>query len=103
MALTTLFITRGGSRGASLSLPRAPVTIVLSLSSPRSWDEWVPEERLKKHTPENLLQQKKLVEAQKARDKAEREAAEKAAASELAKKSGVNLGGGGAVDRKSVV
>lgn len=32
----------------------------------KTWDEWVPEERLLKHTEENVARQKALVDAQKA-------------------------------------
>ncbi|KAM0793303.1 hypothetical protein ACM66B_000763 [Microbotryomycetes sp. NB124-2] len=40
----------------------------------QSWDEWVPEDRLKKYTDENVRKQKALIDAQRARDAAEREA-----------------------------
>jgi len=39
---------------------------------PLSWDEWVPEERVKKLNEENLRRQKQLIEAQRQRDAAER-------------------------------
>jgi hypothetical protein len=39
-----------------------------------SWDEWVPETRLLKFNEENLARQKQLNEAQRAKDRAEREA-----------------------------
>ena len=39
-----------------------------------SWDEWVPETRLLKFNEENIAQQKQLIETQRAKDKAEREA-----------------------------
>ena len=32
----------------------------------KTWDEWMPEERLLKHTEENVARQKALVDAQKA-------------------------------------
>ena len=38
------------------------------------WDEWVPEERLNKYNEEGVRKQKALIEAQRARDAAEREA-----------------------------
>ncbi|SCV68265.1 BQ2448_386 [Microbotryum intermedium] len=38
-----------------------------------SWDEWVPEDRLKKYNEENIRKQKALIEAQRTRDAAERE------------------------------
>ncbi|BGO92873.1 Esa1p-associated factor [Rhodotorula toruloides] len=41
----------------------------------QTWDEWVPEERLNKWNEENIRKQKALMEAQRLRDIAEREAA----------------------------
>ncbi|KAM0752463.1 MRG-domain-containing protein [Meredithblackwellia eburnea MCA 4105] len=64
----------------------------------QTWDEWVPEERLKKYNDENLKQQKMLVEAQRARDAAERAAEAKAdalAEAERKAKSAASGGGGG--------
>ncbi|GAA5870359.1 hypothetical protein JCM16303_001975 [Sporobolomyces ruberrimus] len=40
----------------------------------QTWDEWVPEERLNKYNEENIRKQKALIEQQRARDAAEREA-----------------------------
>ncbi|GAA5864517.1 hypothetical protein JCM3774_005152 [Rhodotorula dairenensis] len=40
----------------------------------QTWDEWVPEERLNKYNEEGVRKQKALIEAQRARDAAEREA-----------------------------
>lgn len=40
----------------------------------RSWDEWVPESRLNKFNEANVQLQKRLMEAQRAKDRAEREA-----------------------------
>ncbi|GAA6013239.1 hypothetical protein JCM11491_006325 [Sporobolomyces phaffii] len=40
----------------------------------QTWDEWVPEERLNKYNDENIRKQKALIEQQRARDAAEREA-----------------------------
>ncbi|GJN91680.1 hypothetical protein Rhopal_004703-T1 [Rhodotorula paludigena] len=40
----------------------------------QTWDEWVPEERLCKYNEEGIRKQKLLIEAQRARDAAEREA-----------------------------
>lgn len=54
----------------------------------------MPEERLKKFNDENIKQQKQLVEAQRARDAAERLALAKAEADE-AKKKGVPGGAPG--------
>ncbi|KAK4332377.1 Chromatin modification-related protein EAF3 [Rhodotorula toruloides] len=51
----------------------------------QTWDEWVPEERLNKWNEENIRKQKALIEAQRARDAAEREAAK---AEEAAKAKG---------------
>ena len=42
------------------------------------WDEWVPEERLKKYNEENIKQQRVLINAQMAKDVAERAALAKA-------------------------
>lgn len=47
----------------------------------RSWDEWVPETRLLKWEDSNIKLQKSLIEAQRAKDRAEKEAAKLAAAS----------------------
>lgn len=41
---------------------------------PLRWDEWVPEHRLLKWNEDNLSRQKQLNEAQRAKDRAEREA-----------------------------
>lgn len=69
--------------------------------TPVRWDEWVPEERLKKLTDENILQQKKLVQAQRARDQLEREALAKAEAAEASRQKASGgapaAGGSGAV------
>lgn len=69
-------------------------------SQQNSWDEWVSEDRLKKHNEENLKKQKALIEAQRARDQAERIALAKANEAELSRKTGApsgmgGLGGGG--------
>lgn len=40
----------------------------------QTWDEWVAESRLLKFNEENLARQKQLFEAQRAKDRAEREA-----------------------------
>ncbi|GAA5908243.1 Eaf3p [Sporobolomyces salmoneus] len=40
----------------------------------QTWDEWVPEDRLNKYNEENIRKQKALIEQQRARDAAEREA-----------------------------
>ncbi|GAA5922891.1 Eaf3p [Sporobolomyces koalae] len=55
----------------------------------QTWDEWVPEERLNKYNEENIRKQKGLVEAQRARDAAEREAL-KALEAELARRQALN-------------
>ncbi|GAA6036914.1 hypothetical protein JCM8097_006351 [Rhodosporidiobolus ruineniae] len=47
-----------------------------------TWDEWVPEERLNKYNEEGIRKQKALVEAQRARDAAERAAAKAAEAAQ---------------------
>lgn len=60
----------------------------------RSWDEWVPEDRLNKFNEEGIRKQKMLIEAQKARDAAEREAAKAAEAIENARRGQVPQGGG---------
>ncbi|GAA5988582.1 hypothetical protein JCM5350_004463 [Sporobolomyces pararoseus] len=52
----------------------------------QTWDEWVPEERLNKYNEENIRKQKALIEQQRARDAAEREA-QKALEAENARKS----------------
>ncbi|GAA5914015.1 hypothetical protein JCM6882_002597, partial [Rhodosporidiobolus microsporus] len=57
----------------------------------QTWDEWVPEDRLNKHNEEGIRKQKALVEAQRARDAAEREAAKAAEAAEARR--GAALGG----------
>jgi mortality factor 4-like protein 1 len=67
------------------------------------WDEWVPEERLNKYNEENIRKQKALIEQQRARDAAEREA-QKALEAETARRNaaaaaagtsaGVSSGGG---------
>ncbi|GAA5832288.1 hypothetical protein JCM11251_004308 [Rhodosporidiobolus azoricus] len=57
----------------------------------QTWDEWVPEDRLNKHNEEGIRKQKALVEAQRARDAAEREAAKAAEAAEARR--GGALGG----------
>lgn len=54
----------------------------------QSWDEWVPEERLKKFNEENIKKQKALIEAQRERDAAERIALAKAAEVEAKKSTG---------------
>ncbi|KAL8276184.1 hypothetical protein RQP46_011396 [Phenoliferia psychrophenolica] len=61
----------------------------------QTWDEWVPEERLKKFNDENIKQQKVLVEAQRARDAAERAALAKAEAEEAKKKGAAATAPGG--------
>ncbi|GAA5835364.1 hypothetical protein JCM3766R1_004767 [Sporobolomyces carnicolor] len=71
----------------------------------QTWDEWVPEERLNKYNDENIRKQKALIEQQRARDAAEREA-QKALEAEQARKNaaagfagtgsvGVGISGGG--------
>lgn len=75
---------------------------LLSFCTRFSWDEWVPEDRLKKYNEENIRKQKALIEAQRARDAAEREAAkandaaEAAAMRKLAGQGGAASGVGGA-------
>ncbi|GAA5894401.1 hypothetical protein JCM5296_005157 [Sporobolomyces johnsonii] len=60
----------------------------------QTWDEWVPEERLNKYNEENIRKQKALIEAQRARDAAEREA-QKAAEAETARRAAASGGGAG--------
>ncbi|GAA5882125.1 hypothetical protein JCM1840_007232 [Sporobolomyces johnsonii] len=62
----------------------------------QTWDEWVPEERLNKYNEENIRKQKALIEAQRARDAAEREA-QKAAEAETARRAAASGGGGAGV------
>ncbi|GAA5918865.1 hypothetical protein JCM1841_002780 [Sporobolomyces salmonicolor] len=57
----------------------------------QTWDEWVPEERLNKYNEENIRKQKALIEAQRARDAAEREA-QKAAEAENARRAAASGG-----------
>ncbi|GAA5857196.1 hypothetical protein JCM8547_009364 [Rhodosporidiobolus lusitaniae] len=52
----------------------------------QTWDEWVPEDRLNKYNEEGIRKQKMLVEAQRARDAAEREAQKAAEAAENARR-----------------
>lgn len=52
----------------------------ISSSPPIRWDEWVPETRLLKWEDANIKLQKSLIEAQRAKDRAEKEAAKLAAA-----------------------
>ncbi|GAA5911555.1 hypothetical protein JCM8208_006872 [Rhodotorula glutinis] len=61
----------------------------------QTWDEWVPEERLCKFNEEGIRKQKALIEAQRARDAAEREAL-KAAELEQKLKAAQLAGGPGA-------
>ncbi|BGP44867.1 Esa1p-associated factor [Rhodotorula kratochvilovae] len=61
----------------------------------QTWDEWVPEERLCKFNEEGIRKQKALIEAQRARDAAEREA-QKAAEAEGKVKAGGNVPSGSA-------
>jgi len=81
---------------------RARELTLLSRCTFISWDEWVPEDRLKKYNEENIRKQKALIEAQRARDAAEREAAkandaaEAAAMRKLAGQGGAAGGAGGA-------
>ncbi|KAK4699208.1 mortality factor 4-like protein 1, partial [Phenoliferia sp. Uapishka_3] len=63
----------------------------------QTWDEWVPEERLKKFNEENIKQQRQLIDAQRARDAAERAAQQKAEAEEAKKKGAVSMPAGGPV------
>ncbi|GAA6001761.1 hypothetical protein JCM10207_002303 [Rhodosporidiobolus poonsookiae] len=58
----------------------------------QTWDEWVPEERVSKFNEEGIRKQKALVDAQRARDAAEREAQKQAEAIE-AQKRAVAMGG----------
>ncbi|CEQ38904.1 SPOSA6832_00380, partial [Sporobolomyces salmonicolor] len=60
----------------------------------QTWDEWVPEERLNKYNEENIRKQKALIEAQRARDAAEREA-QKAAEAENARRAAASGGAAG--------
>jgi len=66
------------------------------------WDEWVPEERLNKYNEENIRKQKALIEQQRARDAAEREA-QKLIEAENARRAAAGVvvagagGGGGAL------
>lgn len=81
-------------------VPRVPRRLVQrradALARLSSWDEWVPEERLKKFNEENIKQQKQLVEAQRARDAAERLALAKQEAEEAKKKGAAASVPGGA-------
>ena len=63
---TTSSTTRAGSRRA-LSGGGTPAELI-------SWDEWVPESRLLKLNEENQARQKQLMDAQLAKDRAERDA-----------------------------
>ena len=65
-ARTTSSTTRAGSRRA-LSGGGTPAELT-------SWDEWVPESRLLKLNEENQARQKQLMDAQLAKDRAERDA-----------------------------
>lgn len=58
--------------------------MIVSLVLSYSWDEWVTEDRLKKYNDENIRKQKALIEAQRARDAAEREALKASDAAENA-------------------
>ncbi|GAA5826716.1 hypothetical protein JCM5353_000091 [Sporobolomyces roseus] len=68
----------------------------------QTWDEWVPEERLNKYNEENIRKQKALIEQQRARDAAEREA-QKLIEAENARRAAAGVvipgagGGGGAL------
>ncbi|KAI5478443.1 hypothetical protein MNV49_005084 [Pseudohyphozyma bogoriensis] len=61
----------------------------------QTWDEWVTEDRLKKFNEENIKKQKALIEAQRARDNAERIAQLKATEAENAKKQSAGASGPG--------
>ncbi|GAA6058684.1 hypothetical protein JCM10212_003372 [Sporobolomyces blumeae] len=61
----------------------------------QTWDEWVPEERLNKFNDENIRKQKALIDAQRARDAAEREAQKAYEAEHARRASGQGAGGGG--------
>lgn len=72
--------------------------IITTLLLKSRWDEWVPEERLKKYNEENIKKQKVLVEAQRARDAAERIAQAKLMDAEAAKRAAaLGLAGGNGV------
>lgn len=93
---TSRCTTRAGSRGewpaaaalgagkGGLFAQRGRSADALSCRPTSSWDEWVPEDRLKKYNEENVRKQKALIEAQRARDAAEREAAKASDAAESA-------------------
>lgn len=91
--------------------PARPFLDPLAPVQQPSWDEWVPEDRLKKWNDENIRKQKALIEAQRTRDAAEREAArvndaaENAAMKRIASTAGkaggaAGGGGSGAADKR---
>lgn len=89
------FITKVGNKRSSLSPSLSASSTLLLFDRPNAdrdgvcvcrWDEWVPEERLNKYNEENIRKQKALIEQQRARDAAEREA-QKALEAENARKS----------------
>ncbi|BGP12812.1 Esa1p-associated factor [Rhodosporidiobolus nylandii] len=62
----------------------------------QTWDEWVPEDRLCKYNEEGIRKQKALVEAQRARDAAEREQAK------IAEEAARRAAGGGGIGARTL-